>query len=147
MDEYFGDPESTATALRDGFFHTGDLGAFDAEGFLSIVGRKKEIIRTGGESVSPAEVEAVLAELPGIKEVAVVGLPDADWGEIVCAVVVSAVGSAPSLSDLQTHCDGRLAGYKHPRRVEVRDGLPRTAATGQIQRALLVQEIMSAPSN
>jgi len=147
MDEYFGDPESTATALRDGFFYTGDLGAFDANGFLSIVGRKKEIIRTGGESVSPAEVEAVLAELPGIKEVAVVGLPDADWGEIVCAVFVAAEGSPPSLADLQKHCDGRLAGYKHPRRVEVREGLPRTAATGQIQRALLVQEIISAPSN
>ncbi len=147
MDEYFGDPESTATALREGFFYTGDLGAFDADGFLSIVGRKKEIIRTGGESVSPGEVEDVLANLPGIDEVAVVGLPDADWGEIVCAVLVPAEDSAPSLADLQKHCDGRLAGYKHPRRVEVRERLPRTAATGQVQRALLVQEIMSAPSN
>ena len=92
-------------------------------------------------------VENVLANLPGIEEVAVIGLPDADWGEIVCAVIVPAKGGAPSLADLQKHCDGRLAGYKHPRQVEVRERLPRTAATGQVQRALLVQEILSAPSN
>jgi acyl-CoA synthetase (AMP-forming)/AMP-acid ligase II len=147
MDEYFGDSDSTESALREGFFHTGDLGAIDADGFLSIIGRKKEIIRTGGESVSPAEVEEVLVELSSIDEVAVVGLPDSDWGEIICAVVVASGANAPSLADLQKHCDGRLAPYKRPRRLEVRKGLPRTAATGQVQRALLVQEIMSAPSN
>lgn len=147
FDEYFGDPDATAAALQDGFFRTGDLGAFDADGFLSIVGRKKEIIRTGGESVSPNEVEVVLAEHPDIDEVAVVGIPDVDWGEIVCAVVVTKAKRAPSLADLGRLCEGRLAGYKHPRRLEVREGLPRTAATGQVQRALLVQEITSAPTN
>jgi len=147
LDEYFGDPAATAAALEGGFFHTGDLGVLDADGYLSIIGRKKEIIRTGGESVSPTEVEDMLSQHPAIEEVAVVGVPDADWGEIVCAVVVAASGHVPSLADLQKHCDGRLAGYKQPRRLELRKRLPRTAATGQVQRALLVQEIMSAPTN
>ena len=100
-----------------------------------------------GESVSPNEVEEVLAEHPDLAEVAVVGVPDADWGEIVCAVVVAVSGRVPSLADLQKHCEGRLAGYKRPRRLELRKMLPKTAATGQVQRALLVQEMMSAPTS
>ncbi len=146
FDAYFGDPEATAAAFQDGFFRTGDLGLLDADGYLSIVGRKKEIIRTGGESVSPTEVEGCLAAHPAIAEVAVVGLPDPDWGEVVCAVVVAAAGPSPSLDDLRVYCHGRLASYKQPRRLEFRAELPRTAATGQVQRALLVQEIASAPS-
>ncbi len=138
---YFDDPEATAAALREGWFHTGDLGALDEEGHLSIVGRLKEIIRTGGESVAPGEVEAVLATHPSVAEVAVVGIPDAEWGEQVCAVIVPAAGTEPGLAELQAHCEGRLAGFKKPRRLERRDALPRTAATGQVLRALLVQEI------
>ena len=114
----------------------------DAEGYLSIVGRKKEIIRTGGESVAPAEVEAALARHPRVGEVAVVGIPDPEWGEIVCAVVVAKSEHAPGLEDLQAHCEPLLAGYKKPRRLVVRDELPRTAATGQVQRTLLVEQIL-----
>jgi acyl-CoA synthetase (AMP-forming)/AMP-acid ligase II len=141
-DGYFDDPEATQAALREGWFHTGDLGAIDEDGYLFIVGRSKEIIRTGGESVVPREVEAVLEEHPAVAEVAVVGVPDPHWGEVVCAAVVPVEGAAPpTLQDLQRHCEGRLAGFKKPRRIERVKALPRTAATGQVQRALLVQQI------
>ena len=141
MDGYFDDPAATGAALRDGWFHTGDLGDLDDEGYLQVVGRIKEVIRTGGESVAPAEVEAVLAAHPCVAEVAVVGIPDSQWGEIVCAVVVPAPGTTPSLPDLQKHCEGQLAGFKKPRRLELAEALPRTPATGQVQRTLLVQRI------
>jgi acyl-CoA synthetase (AMP-forming)/AMP-acid ligase II len=148
MDGYFDDPDATAAALdSDGWYHSGDLGALDDEGFLSIVGRARDVLRTGGETVAPAEIEAVLADHPAIAEVAVVGIPDPQWGEVVCAVVVPAAGvPAPTVDDLRTHCDGRLAAFKHPRRVEVANSLPRTSATGQVQRTLLVERIMSASS-
>ena len=141
MDGYFEDPGATASALRDGWFHTGDLGELDDEGYLRVVGRIKEVIRSGGESVAPGEVEAALADHPAVAEIAVVGIPDPQWGEIVCAVVVAAPGAPPSLPDLQKHAEGRIAGFKKPRRLELVDALPRTPATGQVQRALLVQRI------
>jgi acyl-CoA synthetase (AMP-forming)/AMP-acid ligase II len=142
-DGYFGDAEASRAALRDGWFHTGDLGELDDEGHLRVVGRLKEVIRTGGESVAPGEVEAVLARDPAVAEVAVVGIPDAQWGEIVCAVVVPATGASPTLADLQKRCEGVLAGFKKPRRLELVAALPRTPATRQVQRALLVQQIVS----
>ncbi len=86
-------------------------------------------------------MEAVLAEHPDVAEVAVVGIADARWGEIVCAVVVPRPGTEPTLEALQEHCDTRLAGFKKPRRLERVDALPRTAATGQVQRALLVEQL------
>jgi acyl-CoA synthetase (AMP-forming)/AMP-acid ligase II len=141
MDGYFENPEATAEALVDGWFHTGDLGALDDEGYLSVVGRMKELIRTGGEAVAPAEVESVLATHPGVDEVAVVGIPDVQWGEVVCAVVVPVAGTGVTLEDLQAHCEGRLAGFKKPRRLECVDALPRTAATGQVQRTLLIASL------
>jgi fatty-acyl-CoA synthase len=141
MDAYFDDEGATAAAIREGWFHTGDLGALDEDGYLSIVGRKKELIRSGGESIAPAEVEAALADAPGVAELAIVGVPDLDWGEVVCAVVVPEPGSTPSLEALQQHVEGRLAGFKKPRRLELTTALPRTAATGQVQRALLVEQI------
>ncbi|MBM4383331.1 MAG: acyl--CoA ligase [Deltaproteobacteria bacterium] len=141
LSEYFEDAEATRAALRDGWFHTGDLCALDTEGYLSIVGRKKDVIRSGGESVSPAEVEAALRDAPGIEELAVVGIPDAQWGEVVCAVVVPKPGAALTLDALRAHCAGTLAGYKRPRRLELVRELPRTEATRQVQRALLVERI------
>ena len=143
FDGYYDDPEATAAALDDGWYRTGDVGVLDADGYLSIVGRAREVIRTGGETVAPAEVEAVLAEHPDVAEVAVVGVPDPEWGEIVCAVIVLPHDAAavPDVDDLHTHCGDALARYKHPRRVEVVDALPRTAATGQVQRTLLVERL------
>jgi acyl-CoA synthetase (AMP-forming)/AMP-acid ligase II len=143
MDGYFDDADATAAALDpDGWYHSGDLGVQDDEGYLSIVGRIRDVVRTGGETVAPTEVEAVLAGHPAIAEVAVVGLPDARWGELVCAVVVPTAGTtAPGVEELRAYCEGRLAAFKHPRRVEVVDALPRTSATGQVQRTLLVERI------
>ncbi|HUF84588.1 MAG TPA: hypothetical protein VMQ81_08370, partial [Acidimicrobiia bacterium] len=136
-------PDETAAALRDGWYHTGDLGAFDDEGYLSIVGRARDVIRTGGETVAPSEVEAVLADHPGVREVAVVGVPDPQWGEVVCAVVVAAAGASVDGDGLRAHCDGRLAGFKQPRRVALAEALPRTPATGQVQRTLLVERLLA----
>jgi fatty-acyl-CoA synthase len=143
FDGYFGDAAATSAALRGGWFHTGDLGELDEDGYLHVVGRIKELIRTGGESFAPAEVEAWLAQHPDVAEVAVVGLPDPTWGEVVCAVVVPRAGTTPSLDSLQRHCEGRLATFKKPRRLECVAELPRTAATGQVQRALLVTRFSS----
>ncbi len=143
-DGYFDDPQATAAAMIDGWFQTGDLGAIDAEGHLSIVGRKKEILRTGGESVSPAEVEGVLRAVPELEDVALVGLPDPHWGDLLCAAVVVRPGAEISLAGLQAFCEGKLAGYKKPRRIARLAALPRTAATNQVQRTLLVEQILAS---
>jgi len=140
MAGYFELPAETAAVLRDGWYHTGDLAERDDEGYLSVVGRKKEVIRSGGETIAPVDVEAVLASHPGVREVAVIGIPDDRWGEVVCAVIVVRDGHAPpTVEDLRVHIGARLAPFKHPRRVLTVDELPRTAATGQIQRSVLRQ--------
>jgi acyl-CoA synthetase (AMP-forming)/AMP-acid ligase II len=143
FDGYFGDPAATGAALRDGWYHTGDLGELDGDGHLHVVGRIKELIRSGGETIAPGEVEACLALHPDVVEVAVIGLPDRTWGEVVCAVVVARPGASPTLESLQRHCEARLAGFKKPRRLECVDALPRTAATGQVQRTLLLERLGS----
>jgi acyl-CoA synthetase (AMP-forming)/AMP-acid ligase II len=140
MDGYFDAPDETATALQGGWYHTGDLGVCDDDGYVSIVGRARDVIRSGGETIAPGEVESVLREHPAIADVAVVGLPDAQWGELVTAVVVVHDGAdAPDVESVRAFCTNRLASTKHPRRVEVVDALPRTAATGQVQRPLIVE--------
>ena len=141
FDGYLHDTAATEEALRDGWYATGDLAEVDDEGYLRIVGRVGEVIRTGGESVVPAEVEAVLARHPGVADVAVVGLPDDWWGELVCAVVVVSGDDPPDLSRLRAHCAGSLASYKQPRRLVLVERIPRTPATGQVQRRLLVEQI------
>lgn len=142
FDGYFEDEEATAAAIVDGWYRTGDLVDVDDEGYLSIVGRARDVIRSGGESVAPPEVELVLATHPDVADVAVVGLPDDQWGEVVCAVVVPAAGRpAPTLDALRAHCEGRLAGFKRPRRIELVASIPRTPATGQVQRRLLVDRL------
>ena len=142
FDGYLDDPEATVVTLVDGWYRTGDLAEEDEEGYLRIVGRAREVIRTGGEAVWPAEVEEVLSTMPQIREVAVVGIADPTWGEMVCAVVVPDPASgAPELEDLRRHCEGRLARFKQPRAVRVVGALPRTASTGQVQRRLLVEQL------
>ena len=141
MSGYFDDPEASAAVLSDGWYHTGDLGALDEEGYLSIVGRVRDVIRSGGETIAPAEVEQALADHPAVAEVAVVGLPDPRWGEIVCAVVVPRPGVTLELEDLRRHAAQRLASFKQPRRLEQVEALPRTPATGQIQRTLLIERL------
>jgi fatty-acyl-CoA synthase len=138
MNGYLDRPEETVAALEGGWYHTGDLATLDDDGFLYITGRVNELIRTGGETVSPAEVEQALAGLPGVSELAVVGVTDEIWGELVCAVVVPDPGAfPPDIGDIRRHLGSRLATYKHPRLVVAVEAIPRTPATGQVQRTLL----------
>jgi acyl-CoA synthetase (AMP-forming)/AMP-acid ligase II len=142
FDGYLDDPVATGAALVDGWYATGDLADVDGEGYVSIVGRVGEVIRTGGEAVAPSEVEAALAAHPQVADVAVIGLPDEQWGEVVCAVVVPvAGGQPPGLSELRELCARTLAPFKEPRRLVVVERIPRTAATGQVQRRLLVEQL------
>jgi len=141
FDGYFRNPDATRQAIRGGWYHTGDRGAFDDEGYLYVTGRLKEIIRSGGETISPVEVESALADHPALREIAVIGIPDAKWGEIVCAVAVLCEGATLTLEALRIHVEGKLASYKAPRRLEFVDAIPRTAATNQVQRALLIERL------
>jgi fatty-acyl-CoA synthase len=135
---YFRNEAATAKAMAGGKYHTGDLAECDADGLYRIVGRAGDLIRTGGEAVAPPEVEAVLLRCPGVAEIAIVGMPDPVWGEIVTAFVVARPGADVSLEALRTFAESHLAPHKLPRRLQQVDHLPRTAATGQIQRRLLV---------
>ncbi len=130
---YWENPEASADALDGGWFHTGDGGSLDEGGYLTISDRKKDVIITGGENVSSIEVEDAVFSHPAVAEVAVIGVPDEKWGEMVTALVVLAEGQTVTEAELIAHCRGRLAGYKLPKRVEFRDGIPRTA-TGKIQK-------------
>jgi acyl-CoA synthetase (AMP-forming)/AMP-acid ligase II len=142
FDGYLGDADATAAALVDGWYRTGDLADIDEEGYLTIVGRAVDVIRTGGETVAPAEVEAVLSTHESVADVAVVGLPDQVWGEIVTAVIVlDPAAPPPTVDDLRRHCEGRLAAFKHPRRMAVVDFIPRTSSTSQVQRRLLIEQL------
>ena len=142
FDGYLDDAAATAAALTDGWYATGDLADVDEEGFVTIVGRVGEVIRTGGEAVAPSELEDVLAGHPQVADVAVIGLPDERWGELVCAVVVPASdGPPPELVELRAQCAGVLASYKHPRRLVLVEKIPRTPATGQVQRRLLLERL------
>ena len=146
MDGYFDDPDATAEALRDGWYHTGDLGALDDEGYLSIVGRARDVIRTGGETVAPAEVEAVLGDAPRRRRGRGRRRPRraVGRGRDRGRRASGPAPTAPDLDALRAFCDGRLAAFKQPRRLAVVDALPRTAATGQIQRTLIVERLQTA---
>ncbi|MBY0277001.1 AMP-binding protein [Candidatus Binatia bacterium] len=139
---YWRMPEATADAFAGGWLHTGDLALWDGEGFLHIVGRSKEMIKTGGENVFPAEIEQTLLTHPDVTECAVVGVPDADWGESVLAVVVPRAGARLTEDDVVAHVRERLAGYKKPRHVRFVIELPRTASTRQVQKALLADRFV-----
>jgi fatty-acyl-CoA synthase len=139
MEGYWEQPAESAAALSGGWFHTGDGGQIDGDGFLTIVDRKKDVIISGGENVSSIEVEDVLHTHPAVAEVAVIGVPDERWGETVKALVVPAAGHDEIVeADLIEHCRARLAHYKCPTSVEFRDVLPRTA-TGKLQKFRLRQ--------
>jgi malonyl-CoA/methylmalonyl-CoA synthetase len=131
-------PEKTAEEFRDGWFVTGDLGAFDGEGYLSILGRAKDLVITGGLNVYPAEVEAALDVLPGVRASAVIGVPHSDFGEAVVACVMGAVEE----QTLRAALRDRLAAFKIPKRVVVMDDLPRNAM-GKVQKAELRQRFAS----
>jgi len=133
---YWNDDAATLKVLRDGWFHTGDVGRIDDRGLLHLLDRKKDIIVSGGENVYSPEVEDVVRELPEIQACAVVGAPDERWGEAVCAVVVIRPGASVTLSALQTHVRSRLGGFKVPRRLEIVDELP-VLPTGKVDKKRL----------
>ena len=133
MSGYYNDPEATNAAIADGWLRTGDLGIIDADSYVSIVDRKKDIIISGGENVASREVEAVLYQHPAVREVAVVGIADERWGEVVAAVVSLKLGTTATDVELMSHCRGQLAGFKQPRRIAFLDDLPKNT-TGKIEK-------------
>jgi long-chain acyl-CoA synthetase len=137
MKGYWKKPEQTASVIRDGWYHTGDLGFFDAAGCLHLVDRAKDMIVSGGENVYSTEVEEALYQHPEVAECAVFGVPDAKWGEAVHAVVVPREGARLDEARLREHCRGLLGGYKIPKAIEVRETpLPRSAAGKVLKREL-----------
>jgi fatty-acyl-CoA synthase len=127
MSGYWKAPQETAAALVDGWFHSGDMGHQDAEGYLYVDGRKKEMIISGGENIYPAEIENLLAECQDIAEASVIGRPDERWGEVVVAVVAPKTGSTLTPAAVLQLLEGRIARYKHPKEVVFVGELPKTA--------------------
>lgn len=133
---YLGDDTRTAQAFRGGWFRTGDLGYVDEDGYLFLVGRSKDVIVSGGINVYPAEIEDVIRGLPGVREAAVVGIPDETWGESVKAVLVLEEGVEYAPAEIERHCRAELAGYKVPRVIAFTGALPRTASGKVLNREL-----------
>ena len=133
---YYHDEERTKAAFEGGWFHSGDLGILDSEGYLTIVDRKKDMIKTGGENVASREVEEAIYSIEGVSEVAVIGLPDPHWIEAVTAVVVPKPGSALTEDSLLAECRERLGGFKVPKRFILVDALPKNPSGKLLKREL-----------
>jgi acyl-CoA synthetase (AMP-forming)/AMP-acid ligase II len=134
--EYYNRPDATAHNLHDGFFTVGDVAYRDSEGFYYICDRSVDMVISGGVNIYPAEIEAVLHEHPQVLDVAVFGIPDDEWGESVYAVVQARAEETIDLNELRAFVEARVAGYKRPRRYELRDELPRTDAGKLLKRVL-----------
>jgi acyl-CoA synthetase (AMP-forming)/AMP-acid ligase II len=132
MSGYWKNPDATAATLRDGWLHTGDMGSFDARGFLTLRDRSKDVVIGGGSNIYPREVEEVLIEHPGVAEACVVGAPDEEWGEVVVAFIV---GSA-SAGELDAHLLERIARFKRPKRYEFVDEIPKNSYGKVLKREL-----------
>ena len=127
MQGYYNAPETTAATIdSEGFVHTGDLGTMDAEGYLRIQGRARDVVIRGGENIYPAEVEDALLAHPAVAQIAVVGVPDERWGQQVGAAVQFREGMTATALDLETHASSRIAHFKVPRIWRVVDGFPQT---------------------
>ena len=133
---YYNQPEETALVLKDGWFSTGDVARIDPDGFAYIVDRKKDMVNVGGMKVYPREVEEVLFQHPGVADVAAVGAPDPEHGEVVVAFVVKKPGATATSDELIAFVRERIAHYKAPRRIEFRDSLPRTGVQKVLRRVL-----------
>jgi long-chain acyl-CoA synthetase len=125
MAGYWRNPEATQAAIRDGWLFTGDMGCLDAHGFLTLKDRSKDLIISGGSNVYPREVEEVLLQAPGVSEVAVVGAPDPEWGEIIVAFVVAQTGVTLTTEALDAFCLNEIARFKRPKRYELVSHLPK----------------------
>jgi long-chain acyl-CoA synthetase len=139
---YYKNPEATNASFRDGWFYTGDLGYFDEEGYLFVVGRKKDMVKSGGISIYPLEIESVLYGHPDVLEAAVIGVPDAEWGEAVKAVIVLKSGSNIRGEDLLQFCRERLAPYKVPKSIDIVSSLPHTEV-GKVAKEKLRAEVLT----
>jgi fatty-acyl-CoA synthase len=137
---YWNRPESTEKVMDGNWLHTGDLAKMDEDGCYYIVGRLKDMIKSGGENIYPAEIEDILHSHPGILDVAVIGIPDSKWGEVGCAVVVQKPGAGLSEEELITWMRDNMAHFKVPKSVRFRDQLPMTGAT-KVDKQMLVQEL------
>ncbi|HEX6363852.1 MAG TPA: AMP-binding protein, partial [Albitalea sp.] len=142
MAGYWRDPAATAAAVRDGWLFTGDVGSLDADGFLTLKDRSKDLVISGGSNIYPREVEEVLLGAPGVAEVAVVGAPDAQWGEVVVAFVVPQAGATVSTEALDAHCLAHIARFKRPKRYVVVDELPRNHY-GKVLKTALRERLAS----
>jgi long-chain acyl-CoA synthetase len=127
MRGYWDDAEATAETLRGGWLHTGDVGAFDEDGYLTLKDRSKDVIISGGTNIYPREVEEVLLEHPGVREVSVIGKPDHDWGESVLAFVVAEPGCEIETDELDQLCLARIARFKRPKEYRFLDTLPKNS--------------------
>ena len=139
MAGYLNNPEATAQTLANGWLHTGDIGRFDAHGYLTLVDRSKDLIISGGSNIYPREVEEVLLRHPAIKEAAVLGEPDAQWGESVLAVLVTKAGHLATQQELDSFCLEHIARFKRPKRYVFVDQLPRNATGKVLKRELRTQ--------
>jgi len=136
MDGYYRDAQATAEAIRDGWFHTGDMAVVNEEGYVTIVDRKKDIIISGGENISSVEIEKVVAAHPAVFECTVIAVPDERWGETPKALIVLKPQATAAAEDIVAHCKRSLAGFKVPSSVEFRESLPKTG-TGKIMKSEL----------
>jgi fatty-acyl-CoA synthase len=143
MSGYWRAADATAAVLADGWYHTGDMGYLDTEGYLTVVGRSKEMIISGGENIYPAEIENLLIECPDIAEASVIGRPDERWGEIVVAVVVPRADSLLTGEQVLQLLEGRIARYKHPKEVVLVRQLPKTAL-GKVRKEDVRQMVARA---
>lgn len=139
MEGYWNDPEGTAAAMRTGWFHTGDIATIDAEGYVLIVDRKKDIIISGGENISSVQIEQALYEHPAVLESAVIAAPDEQWGEVPFAIIALRAGESTTAEELTSFCHERLPSFKVPKRFEFVDELPK-GGTGKILKARLREQ-------
>ena len=137
---YWNKPEATAEALKDGWFHTGDLTQKDAEGHYRIVGRKKDMFISGGVNIYPAEIERLIDTHPRVAAVAVIGVPDEKWGEVGKACLVPHPGESLGLEELQDFLRNKMAKYKIPKYLILLKSLPRTVASEKVQKFILKQK-------
>ena len=133
---YYKDEEKTRAAFEGGWFHSGDLGVMDDEGFITVVDRKKDMIKSGGENVASREVEEALYGIEGVSEVAVIGLPDAKWIEAVTAIIVAKPGFDLTEESVIAACSKKLSGFKLPKRVILTDSLPKNPSGKLLKREL-----------
>jgi fatty-acyl-CoA synthase len=146
MAGYWGQTQATRDVIVDGWFHTGDVGTIDREGYLRIVDRKKDIIVTGGENVSSIEIETAVYAHPAVAECAVIAAPDERWGEVPMAIVVLKPGAVADERAIIAHCKALLAGFKVPQRVAIADGPLPKGGTGKILKRELRERYLTPAS-